>query len=98
MRHQSRRRQRKPRRFLTTAVAILAVAAIAAGVILYNKTADPARRATAGSPSHRDGFLSWGVCERRPQFVWRGVRLRDSDRSEAGRRHVLQRMVRAIPR
>jgi hypothetical protein len=41
MRHQSRRRQRKPRRFLTTAVAILAVAAIAAGVLIYNKTADP---------------------------------------------------------
>ncbi len=42
MRHQSRRRQRKSRRFLTTTVAILAAAGIAAGVILYNKTADPA--------------------------------------------------------
>jgi mannan endo-1,4-beta-mannosidase len=42
MRHQSRRRQRKPRRLLTTAVAILAVAGIAAGVILYNKAEDPA--------------------------------------------------------
>jgi mannan endo-1,4-beta-mannosidase len=42
VRHQSRRRQRRPRRFLTTAVAILAAAGIAAGVFLYNKTADPA--------------------------------------------------------
>lgn len=31
-----------PRRFLTTALAILAVAAIATGVILYNRAADPA--------------------------------------------------------
>jgi hypothetical protein len=41
MRHQSRRRQRKSRRFLTTAVAIIAAAGIAAGVIVYNKTSDP---------------------------------------------------------
>ncbi len=41
MRHQSRRRQRKPRRFLATALAIIAAVGIAAGVILYNKTADP---------------------------------------------------------
>jgi mannan endo-1,4-beta-mannosidase len=40
MKHQSRRR-RGPRRFVTTAVAIIAAAAIAGGVALYNKTADP---------------------------------------------------------
>ena len=41
MRHQGRRRQRRHGRIVTTTVAILAVAAIAAGVILYNKSADP---------------------------------------------------------
>jgi mannan endo-1,4-beta-mannosidase len=40
MKHQSRRR-RGPRRFATTAVAIIAAAAIAGGVALYNKTSDP---------------------------------------------------------
>lgn len=41
MRHQSRRRQRTSRRFLTSALAILAAAVIAVGVVLYNKTSDP---------------------------------------------------------
>jgi mannan endo-1,4-beta-mannosidase len=40
MKHQSSR-QRKPRRLITAAAAIVAAIAIAAGVILYNKTADP---------------------------------------------------------
>ena len=39
MKHQGRR-QRKPRRLLTATAAVVAAIAIAAGVILYNKTAD----------------------------------------------------------
>jgi hypothetical protein len=41
MRHQSRRRQKRPRRVVTTALAIIAVAAIASGVIWYDRSADP---------------------------------------------------------
>jgi Glycosyl hydrolase family 26 len=41
MRHQSRRRQKRPRRAVTTALAIIAVAAIASGVIWYDRSADP---------------------------------------------------------
>ena len=41
MTHQGRRRQRKPRRIVKTGVAILAAAAIATGVIIYNRSADP---------------------------------------------------------
>jgi mannan endo-1,4-beta-mannosidase len=40
MKHQSRRR-RGSRRFIATAVAIIAAAAIAGGVALYNRSADP---------------------------------------------------------
>jgi mannan endo-1,4-beta-mannosidase len=35
------RRSRRPRRIITSAVAVLAAAAIAGGVVLYNRTADP---------------------------------------------------------
>ena len=41
MTHQGRRRQGKPRRAVKIGTAILAAAAIAAGVIIYNKSADP---------------------------------------------------------
>jgi mannan endo-1,4-beta-mannosidase len=41
MKHQSRRRQGGPRRSVTTGIAVIAAAAIALGVILYNKSADP---------------------------------------------------------
>jgi mannan endo-1,4-beta-mannosidase len=41
MRHQSRRRQGRSRRVVTTAIAVIAAAAIASGVILYNKSLDP---------------------------------------------------------
>src|ERR1039458_6638574 len=41
MKHQSRRGQGGSRRIVTIGVAIIAVAAIASGVILYNKSADP---------------------------------------------------------
>ena len=41
MRHQSMRRQGGFRRIVTIGVAIIAAAAIAGGVILYNKSADP---------------------------------------------------------
>jgi mannan endo-1,4-beta-mannosidase len=41
MRHQRRRTPARPRRLLTTGVAVVAAAAIAAGVILFNKSADP---------------------------------------------------------
>ena len=40
MSHQGRTRQARPRRFVTTIVAIIAAAAIAAGVVLYNRSAD----------------------------------------------------------
>ena len=39
--HQSRRRQGRPRRIVRTGIAIIAAAAVATGVILYNKSADP---------------------------------------------------------
>jgi mannan endo-1,4-beta-mannosidase len=39
--HRSRRRQGRPRRIVRTGIAIIAAAAIATGVILYNKSADP---------------------------------------------------------
>ena len=41
MKHQSRRGQGGSRRIVTIGVAIIAAAAIASGVILYNKSADP---------------------------------------------------------
>jgi hypothetical protein len=41
MTRHGRRRQGRPRPFIKGAVAILAAAAIAAGVIVYNRTADP---------------------------------------------------------
>jgi mannan endo-1,4-beta-mannosidase len=40
MRHQSRRRPGRPSRFLTTLIAVIAAAAIASGVTLYNRSAD----------------------------------------------------------
>jgi Glycosyl hydrolase family 26 len=40
MRHQGRRKQGKPRRFLKISAAIIAVVLIAVGVILYNRSAD----------------------------------------------------------
>jgi mannan endo-1,4-beta-mannosidase len=40
-RRRARRRQRRSRRIVTSAAAILAAVAIAAGVILYNKSTDP---------------------------------------------------------
>ena len=40
-RRRARRRQRRSGRIVTSAVAILAAVAIAAGVLLYNKSADP---------------------------------------------------------
>jgi mannan endo-1,4-beta-mannosidase len=47
MRHQSRR-QRRPHRVLTVGAAMVAVLAIAAGVVLYNRSADP----TGPLPDH----------------------------------------------
>ena len=41
MTHQGRRQRRRPRRIVTVGAAIIAVIAIAAGVVLYNRTADP---------------------------------------------------------
>jgi mannan endo-1,4-beta-mannosidase len=41
MKHQSRSGQRRGRRLLMPLVAVVAAAAIAAGVIIYNKTSDP---------------------------------------------------------
>ena len=40
MQYQDMRRQRRPRRIVTNGAAILLAAAIAAGVILYNKSTD----------------------------------------------------------
>ena len=40
MSHQGRTRRARPRRFVTTIVAIIAAAAIASGVILYNRSAN----------------------------------------------------------
>jgi mannan endo-1,4-beta-mannosidase len=45
VKHRSRNGPRRRRRIVTTCVAIVAVAAIAAGVTLYNKSADPAAHA-----------------------------------------------------
>jgi mannan endo-1,4-beta-mannosidase len=41
MSHQGRRRRERPRRIVRTALGIIAVAAIASGVIIYNKSTDP---------------------------------------------------------
>ena len=41
MKHQSTGNRRRPRRILTTGVAVIAAAAIAVGVALFNKSADP---------------------------------------------------------
>ena len=45
VRHRSPNKPRRRRRIVTTAVAIIAVAAIASGVALYNRSADPAAHA-----------------------------------------------------
>ena len=45
VRHRSRAKPRRRRRIITACVAIIAAAAIAAGVTLYNRSADPAAHA-----------------------------------------------------
>ena len=78
MRHQSRRRQRGSRRIVTTGVAILAAAAIAAGVILYNKSADPSGPLPVNLPPATASYL--GVYVRRcPWLVRRGDSVHERD-------------------
>jgi hypothetical protein len=59
MTHHGRRRQgwSSHRRLVTTAAAIFAVAAIAAGVILYNKSADPNGPLPVHLPATSDSYL-----------------------------------------
>jgi mannan endo-1,4-beta-mannosidase len=57
MTHQGRRRQTKPRRTLKTGIAILAAAAIAAGVIIYNKSSDPTGPLPVNLPPSTASYL-----------------------------------------
>jgi hypothetical protein len=57
MKHQSRKRQGRSRRIVTTVAAILAAAAIAAGVIVYNKSADASGPLPVNLPSATASYL-----------------------------------------
>jgi mannan endo-1,4-beta-mannosidase len=57
MTHHTRRRARRSRRLITTGVAVIAVAAIAAGVILYNRSADKATPLPVHLPATSDSYL-----------------------------------------
>jgi hypothetical protein len=57
MRHQGRRRQGGSRRTVKIGVAIIAAAAIAAGVILYNKSADPTGPLPVNLPPASGSYL-----------------------------------------
>jgi len=58
MKHRgARAAQRKPRRGLTAFGAIVAVAAIAAGVVLYNRSADPTAALPVNLPSTPQSYL-----------------------------------------
>jgi mannan endo-1,4-beta-mannosidase len=57
MRRQGRRRQAKPRRLVTAGAAIIAVAAIAAGVILYNRSSDPTGPLPVDLPTSSASYL-----------------------------------------
>ena len=64
MTHHGRRRQGRPRRRLVkTCAAVIAVAAIAAGVILYNRSADPTGPLPVNLPAAIQGltlgFYEW---------------------------------------
>jgi mannan endo-1,4-beta-mannosidase len=56
MRHQGSRKHRKPR-IITIAVAIVAVVAIAAGVIVYNKSQHPTRPLPVNLPTATGSYL-----------------------------------------
>jgi mannan endo-1,4-beta-mannosidase len=57
MRHQGRRRQRRPRRIFRTVLGIIAVAAIASGVIIYNKSSDPTGPLPVNLPPSTGSYL-----------------------------------------
>ena len=57
MRHQSRRRLGRPSRFLTTLIAVIAAAAIASGVIIYNRSADHAGPLPVNLPPASASYL-----------------------------------------
>jgi mannan endo-1,4-beta-mannosidase len=58
MKHRgSRSAQRKPRRGLTTVGAVVAVAAIAAGVVLYNRSTDPTGPLPVNLPTTPQSYL-----------------------------------------
>jgi mannan endo-1,4-beta-mannosidase len=57
MRHQGRRRQGGSRRFITTTAAVIAVLAIASGVVLYNRSQDPTGPLPVNLPSATSSYL-----------------------------------------
>jgi hypothetical protein len=71
MRHQGRRRQERPRRIVRTALGIIAVAAIASGVIIYNKSTDPAGPLPVHLPADSGSYL--GVFEKSAPASYAGV-------------------------
>ena len=78
-----------------TAAAIIAAAAIAAGVSLYNKIAEPIGPLPVNLPTTPQSYL--GVYANEAPASQRSDSVHERNRSKTRRGYVLQRMVRAVP-
>ena len=96
MKHRSDKGRKGHKRVLMAAAAIIAAAAIAAGVSFYNKSAEPIGALPVNLPTTPQSYL--GVYANEAPASYSGVTAFTSAtgaRPERG--HVLQRMVRAVP-
>ena len=96
MKHRGTKQARPQRSWVKVGVAVVTAAAIAVGVILYNRSSDSTGPLPDHLPTSADSYL--GVYTPSAPGTYAGVQtIREPHRGKAGCGHVLQRMVRALP-